>query len=97
MCLAHTNGCSVSLNGFSGIRAHKSTVGRQLLIRREGNRLVGPYDDIYHPIKPFVTFGVRPPTYDGPERDSAAVTSSNQVALDLADALTTALWSNNVG
>jgi hypothetical protein len=95
--LTHTNGCSVSLNGFSGIQARKNTIGRQLLIRCESNHLVGPYDDIYRSIKPFVTFGVRPPKSDGPERGSDAVLASNQLAIDLADALTTALWSNNVG
>lgn len=96
--LAHANGCSVRLNGFSGIQERKNTIGRQLLIRCEGNRLVGPYDDIYRPIKPFVTFGIRPPkptdaTGLGPD----TVLAANLLATDLADALTTALWSNNVG
>jgi hypothetical protein len=96
--LTHANGCSVGLDGFYGIQSHKHTIGRQQLIRCEGSRLLGPYDDIYRPIKPYVSFGIRlPKRSDNAELGQEAIPAANQQALELADALSEALWSNNVG
>ncbi len=94
----HANGCGVLLAGFSGIQEHRDTIGRQLLLRLEGDRLAGPYDDIYRPIRPHVTFVILAPrSSEGTRPDPDGVLATNQSAIDLAAALTTALWSNNVG
>jgi hypothetical protein len=94
----HANGCSLRLNGLSGIQERGDTIGRRLLLHREGDRLMGPFDNVYWPIKPFMTFGVCPPQFEDPSALSLdEVLAANQLTTNLSDALITALWSNNIG
>ena len=92
LVVKHKNGLQVRLTGVYGIQERTDTLVPRPLLRQDGSRLIGPYATAYGQYGPHATFIVE--VSDGNYGD---VEVTNQRITELADALTIALWANNVG
>lgn len=95
LMLRHTpSGCRIRLNGCYGVQSRANTVGRQFLLRRVDEALVGPPDSIYRDVGPHVGFSILPPESSSEDGDVEAL---NRAMQDLASQLEVALWTYNFG